>query len=638
MAKSESARTVGSMNFGSKKARGRARSGKLAVRALLAVLVSVMIAPLAVVGLDRSWEGRVTTNNSSEVYGPNEAAAYYSGMPRDEEPLPPADGEEFVEIEHVMPTSDRAAWEGEIRIRETSREQMHGRGPSVRKPVEYTYRPERKRILLIGDSYIYGYSHEVKENVFDRQLEQLLQRANNGAYEVVTLATDQSSFLRQSDWVTPEKLAVIDPDIVILTNTMGRLQPTFMEQKYCRQFNTCVEDGQLRPMEDATGHTLDRANDKWRIMLCLRADDGLVSKLFRNVLYPYLPNIGEYLAMRYCTKERILKGVDVPTERSAFEGDYEQHPFIGDLDEALSRIRRSVDGLDKPVATYMLNLPWEPRQLSKPTIVNGHSNPPALGPIFDRFEKYGFEEIPRPLADEVMISRELWKANDVQGDSKGTTRNRCVYDCQVSEQQWRANLRMYTEGLIAHPMKYRQGNVMQYAIAKDLTAFLLERHPVTAPQGLGPSQPLVLEYTPAFLALGANSSDYATVHHYRNNRLLGRSLGYDWNGVWLAASCARMGAPHAVVALNGNNFAAGDQLKVGYHRGTRDDLVLMFERRDEVGNLVPVRTVRLSQGSSYTLSDTDGISNVYIADTTVGCGDKEVVLEPFEISFQLLRD
>jgi hypothetical protein len=639
LARSSPGRTVGQVRTPSRNSadastgKGRRRLRRLVVGvALIAVLM-----PASLVVADSYAEGKVVTNNDPDVRGPEKAAEYYRSMQTDPVPLPPAEGTDAVEIDHVPQSQDRGAWEREIRARETSRELMHGRGPSVRKPVEYTYRPDHTKILLVGDSYVYGYSHEVKENVFDRQLEQMLQSVSNGAYEVVTLATDQSSFLRQSDWVSPEKLRAIDPDVVILTHTIGRLQPTFMEEKYCKQFNTCVADGARRPMEDATGHSLDRANDKWKIMMCLRADTSPVSTLFRRVLYPYVPNLAEILAKRYCTMERILKGVDLPTERTGYQGDYENHPHIGDLDEALSRVRAAVESLDKPVGTYMLNLPWDPTQLSYPMSVDGRSTDPGLAPVFARFEKYGFEEIPRPIADEKMISHRLWDANNVQGDSKGTSRNRCVYDCEVSDEQWQANLKMYNDGLLSHPMKYRQGNVMQYAIARDVASFIVERHPAPADTVTIP-QPLLLEYTPAFLGIGANSNDYATIHHYKMNRELGYSTGFDWDGFWVASSCARMNAPHAVIALNPNNLKDGAVLRVGYHRGVREQLVLTFERRDADGNLVPARTVRLARGSSYTLQDTAGVSNVYVADTSVTCTDKEIVLEPFEMSFRAIRN
>lgn len=614
--------------------RERRRLALRAVRVTFAALAAVaVLLPGALWVGDKAVAGKVVTNNPRAMHGPQEASRYVEDLRQEGEVLPEASGKAYEVIEPVEPSKSFDAWEADLYTRETSRELTHGRGPSMRKAVAPELVPDPVRILVVGDSYVYGYSHEVQGNMFTNQLEQMLNAKTNGGYEVVTLGTDQSSFLRQSDWVTAQRLRDIDPDVVVLTHTIGRLQPSFMERKYCSQFNTCIDDGERRPVEDATGHTLDRANAKWKIIMCLRADESPVSWLFRKVLYPYFTDLAEFLAVRYCNEERILAGVDLTTERSSYEGDLEKHPYIGDLDQALARVRSAVDALDRPVATYVLNLPWQPEHLSRDVSVDGRQFRSMLGPIFDLYDRYGFTEVERTHADAKMLALRIWDANGVQGHSQGTKDNRCVYDCMVTPEQWQENMRMYREGIITHPMKYRQGNTMQFALAQDVADLVLDRHPYRgAPSEVG--QKLVAEYAPGFLVVEGNGPQRAGVHHYERNREAARSNGFQWKDRWVSAPCPRMDAPHSIIAVNSAAMARADRLTVGYQRGERDTLVIMFEVRDTEGNLVPGQTVRLQRGSSYTLENASSVTNIYVADPTVGCEDPEVAMPTFDLRLE----
>jgi len=609
-------------------------------RRSVAVAVSLaLLTPLLTYGglevADRALTDKTVTNKPNQAHGMAEAIRTVSELnKRPEDTHPVAATEITEEVAVPAPDPDSKVWDRELFARETSRPMIFGFGPSMNKPVPLNYADDPYRILIVGDSYSYGMFHELTENNYNRRLEQLLNIPSGGAYEVVTLAADQASFLRQSDWITKEKLQEINPDAVVLTYTMNRTHPTFLEEKYCVEFNICVSDGQGKPFDDMMGHEFTRSTKKWRIIMCLRADTGPVSWMLRKVLYPHFTNIAEFVASRYCTDERAKLGLDLPTERTNPDGEITDSPYIGDFYDYLTRVRSAVDAQPRKIDTYVVNLAWMPVHMW-PSLNDGSAVMRSIvGPLFDIYEQYGFENIPVPTARRMIQEGRTWELGDLQGKDPITVRNNCVYDCVLTDAQWRTDLEAFAAGLINHPLKYRPGNVIQHGFATDLADFFHKKHPVTATLGL--TQPLVVDHMPWYITPRGNEPNRTSIQFSTANVEHADNVMYETGGYKFNTPCARVGHPHAIVGLSGSNVDAAEGMRVQHRGGMYEELLVVFEFEEPNGRRVLTTAVQLPRGSFYDLKDVKGLRSVIVADTSTDCQNRLLKLKPFDVSLELI--
>lgn len=607
-------------------------------RLFVTVTAVCVLLPLVTVGslegADRALAGKTVTNKLSVLHGSEEARRTVNELnnrPPDDYPVAARAVTDASAV--PIPSRDAKVWEREIFARETSRPMIYGFGPTLNKPVPLNYAADPYRILLVGDSYSYAMFHELTENNYNRRLEQLLNVPSGGAYEVVTLAADQASFLRQSDWFTEEKIRELEPDAVVLTYTMNRMHPTFMERKYCVEFNTCIADGQGRPFDDMMGHEFTRSSKKWRIIMCLRADEGPVSWLLRKVLYPHFTDLAEFIASRYCTDERAKLGLDLPTERTNPDGEVTDSPYLGDFRSYLRNVRAAVDAQPRKIDTYVVNLSWMPIHMWPALSDAAQPMPTITGPLFELYEEYGFENIPVPMAREQILSGRTWELGDLQGKDPVAVRNNCVYDCVLTDEQWRTDLQAFDAGLINHPLKYRPGNVIQHAFARDLTTFFQERHPVR--NTTATRQPLVVDHMPWYITPRQNEPDRVHVQFSRSNVDHAGSILYETDGYRFNTLCARVNHPHAIVALTGASADRAGSLRVAYNGGDYEQVLVAFEFEEPSGRRVITRSVLLEQGTFYDLTEPSGLRNVIIADPASDCEQRLMTLKPFDVSLEL---
>ena len=165
-------------------------------------------------------------------------------------------------IDTPSSSSSTEVWQKEKDVIGHSRSRLFLFGPDLFHPVPLQYQENSVNILFVGDSYSNGMFGDLNESSYPRILENKLNLESPGAYKVSVLANSKSSFLRQSDWLSKERLIKYQPDAIVLTYTAGRLIPHFYEKKYCKQYNICIKDGQSDLYNDALANDYESSSTK----------------------------------------------------------------------------------------------------------------------------------------------------------------------------------------------------------------------------------------------------------------------------------------------------------------------------------------------------------------------------------------
>jgi len=544
--------------------------------------------------------------------------------------------ESRVKIEIPTQSNSKDVWEKEIFTIEDSRNRQYGDGPLYNQLVEKKYTTDPIKILLVGDSFSTGEFHNLSENTYPKILENELNKEYPGLYKVTVLGDSMSSFLHQSELLTKKLLHQLEPDLVILTYTAGRLMPNYNEAKYCREFNTCLKENESNKIATALAHDYDNSNPKWRIIMCLKNDKTIISSLFRKVLYPYYSNLAEFLAKEYCTEERIHSGFNIPTGRAAnLYSSPEQSPYYNDFLQYLEssslvigQYNKERDESGKRLASkYMVNLSWRTEHLYPEFTFKGRKFKSISGPLISKYKEYGFTEIPTPVTREMIGNKKTWEVGSIQG-SDGIDAGECYYNCEIKPSQMRKNITNFINGVINHPLKFRPGITIQKAHAEDIKREILKNHP-----GISISDPennnIIDDYAPWFISykkIDDNNfvygySDTIAVQIKNNDDKTFKSLKNTY--------CGRINHPYTTFSINNSFFKEGDNLKIGYSEGEIEDMIVVVERSKGNGERFLSEAYLLKNKEAVSIKYEKEITSIYLGDYNVVCTDPSSSLKPF---------
>ena len=509
-------------------------------------------------------------------------------------------------------------WQNEKEIIGKSREELFLAGPDLFEPVAKQYQNNPIKLLFIGDSYSNGQFGTLNELTYPRILEKQLNLESPGAYKISVLANSKSSFLRQSDWLTPERLERYQPDAVILTYTAGRLIPHFYEKKYCKQYNTCIKDGESDLYYDGLANDYDNSSTKYRIIMCLESGNNAIGAIFKKILYPYLTNIAEYLAVRYCTYDKIKRGFDMPTDRDpSYYKDPLESPYFDDFLEYLSKSNSAIEEYNKeranngkdPVKKYMINLTW----------VKDHFYPPVAGrksysgALIKAYHAFGYSEIPNTNARFHILSQDYTKLGNVQGGKQSD--GICFYECVIDVNQMSENINNYEKGVLNNPLVYRFGTVLHTAFAKDLESYLagtfqtMSHPPVTF-------ENILDEYGPWFISYKKLNNESFVYGNYQSDPSKN-------------TFCGRINHPYTIFSVNNFFFKEGDNLKIGYSEGEIEDMIVVVERSKSNGERFLSEAYLLKNKEAVSIKYEKDITSIYLGDYNVVCNEDGTALPKF---------
>lgn len=520
-------------------------------------------------------------------------------------------------------------WEGEIDIRNTNMHYQYGPGPDLGELIKIKYVSDPIDILILGDSYSSGQFGELYSDSYAKRLERLLNSEQPGLYRVRTLASEKGSFLRQSDWLTIDRLRVIKPDLVILTYTMGRFMPTFYEKKYCKEYNTCIKDNSSSLYNDALSHDFAKSSPKWRIIMCLRADKSFISTILRKFIYPNFPHLGEWVAKNYCSDERAKKGIDLPTERDVYYYESpEKTPYFQDFIDYLDRVSTVIElyngerrelGLD-PVIKSFLTLTWLPGEFSSNLVSNDIIFTSKAKVFTDQYKKYGFEEIDTNNAKLSVGLLKTWEIGNLSGSGQGG--KSCNYDCIRDENTIIENLKWYRAGAINHPLKYRLGSRLSNSFAEDINSYVLSKlqgivvNPIV-------DENMIIDYSPFYLSV-TNKSNYTLLSITDEVLELKSRKEEFFSYNQIQPPCAEINHPHAVLAINHNFFQKDDNIDFSYYKGEINNLYIGIKSENKDGISSFKYNKLLKVGERLSIKYDPSISKIYIADYNKKCIENSV--------------
>lgn len=523
-------------------------------------------------------------------------------------------------IDTPSSSSSTEVWQKEKDVIGHSRSRLFLFGPELFHPVPLQYQENSVNILFVGDSYSNGMFGDLNESSYPRILENKLNLESPGAYKVSVLANSKSSFLRQSDWLSKERLIKYQPDAIVLTYTAGRLIPHFYEKKYCKQYNICIKDGQSDLYNDSLTYDYERSSTKYRIIMCLESEKKFTGMVFRKFLYPHLTNLAEYLALRYCTYDRIKRGFDMPTDRDPFYyKDPINSPYFNDFLEYLSKSNSAIEEYNQerikaskpPVKKYMINLTW----------IKDHFYPPVTGgksysrAFIKAYQAYGYQEIPNTNARNHILIQDYTKLGNVQGGDQAD--GICFYDCEIKESQMAQNLSNYEKGVLNHPLVYRFGTQLHTAFAEDLDTYLRDDFKPNSSSPINVEN-ILDEYGPWFIS-------YKKIDE--NNFAYGN---YDLN---LSSNtyCGRIDHPHTLFSINNSFFKEGESINIGYSEGEISDLIVVVERSKASGERFLSEAYTLKSKEELVIVYKSDITSIYLGDNSKNCSENDNPLPKFTV-------
>jgi hypothetical protein len=516
-------------------------------------------------------------------------------------------------VNNPLPSMDSIIWEEEIRVLDRNKSFLHGNGPLQYNPVIKSYVKDPFDILIIGDSYSIGQFGDFNAYSYPAILENKLNENFPGSFRVRVLGTEKASFLRQSDWITLDRLKSLKPDMIILTYTMGRYIPTYYENKYCKEYNICIKDGQTPLYDDAYNLSFFDSNEKYKIMVCL-SKDNIINSIFKKLIYPFYPNLGEHLASLYCNDKRINNAREslLPTERNAnYYTDPSKTKYYKDFLEYLYNIKkvtdqydllRKNDNKDKLIKNF-INITMYPEHQYPEIIYKGKKWDSLAKPLLLEYKKYGFEEIPNYNARNMIKDLKTWELGKVTGIGEN---NFCDYDCFITELQMKKNINNFLSGVINHPLRVRHGIKLSNTLAEDIYNSIDFNNIVKSEIKI--KQSFLLDYLPYNLSykdLGNNNYiiGYNNDINKANNNIL----------------CARVNSPYASFILNNNNFKNYNKLSIAYYYGDISNMLINIEYFNSDNSRTIKDSYIIKKNEKITLPFNKNISAIYISEYGNNC-------------------
>lgn len=533
---------------------------------LLLLSSGVLVAALAFFGVN-AIESSLTSRYS-------EFTIEKSEYPRVDDAI--LEGESRVEENYdpVELVRDVKVWERENEFLMLQNSIRFGYGPTLRDQVPISNSSVDKTILVIGDSFVWGQGAEDSEMRWSRRLEKNLNAQSGERYRVVTLARLASSTMDEAEWLSKERMALIDPDAVVVGFVRNDYAASYGEARYCRDLGTCAKDGGPPAISNPRNVVL---------VACLRGNESIFGRLISKVVLPVLPNIGRWMVGRWCDPDRLADIEGLTSEGVSIENPTES-PTWDYFVESIQSMKSSVGSVPIFMADTRV-LPWD--NLDKEDAL----------PIF-RESGYNLIEMRR--------SRELLATVDNHND-------------------------LHINAADKHP-----GSELTQAYADDVSEALLSLF--GKGQGVGVTsknnRSLLSNYLPASVAIGERDGKVRVVSsplNERQSKFYGSTFVRGKGGYAPQTTpCAAMGRAHVRLMLD-SELKAGDNIELELTRSA-SSLVIQPIGYNEDGKILYFESYLLHSGEVRVDVLQQGQSGYLIGGVKAGCGEGVLAAPVFDLT------
>jgi len=473
-----------------------------------------------------------------------------------------------VVFDPVEPTIDLKIWESQDQYTNASNVVRFSAGPEVTRQVQRPSRIGAVRVLVVGDSYVWGHGVEDPNSIWPYLLEQELNSDGGAAYEVVTLGRMNSSHMNMADWLTEQKVAELNPDIVVLAHHDNDTFPSYSEKALCEPLGTCMIQGKL----PSQAHS----DEQIRRVACIEGDSSLFNIVIRQVskIFPMLARIA---IERYCNSERFVEG-DFRESELKMKQRPQESKYWPLYVSAVERIGKVL--ADKP--TYLFSYAQQTSDREITDLVS------------KMFKSVGIASIPGPTTSELIRSR------------------------QPAE-------------LDVNPVNNHPSRMLASAYAHDVAMYLKSpaaktNTAIQEPDSVRAADPVVSTFLPVGLLVSTPD------HHKMSVSVgLKSPIGFPIrsNGTIMHAPCATLGRPHARVMFDPHltGIDRETQLSISIEGPRPLILVPVFHdemNREALGNPITVRSAR-------QLTLPKQVAGLMIAGTESGCSLNEWFTPPFTL-------
>jgi len=476
--------------------------------------------------------------------------------------------EAVVAFDPVEPEIDLKIWDSQNQYTNASNIARFSAGPEVSRQVKRPLRVGAIRVLVVGDSYVWGHGVEDPNSIWPYLLEQELNSDGGAHYEVITLGRMNSSHMNMADWLTERKVAELKPDIVILTHHDNDTFPTYSEEALCKPLGTCMEQGKLP--------TQAHSDEQIRRVACIEGDSSLFSIVIKKVSKIF-PMVARKAVNRYCNSERFVEGDFRESEMKMKQRPHESKYWPLYI-SAVGRIGKVLT--DKPAYLF--------------SYAQMTSNPEITELVRAQFESVGIASIPGPVTTDLINSR------------------------QTSE-------------LNVNPVNDHPSRLLASAYARDVAAFLKsqavkaknmiqEKAPIRA------ADPLISSYLPVGLLVSKPDQQKMSV-----SVGLKSPTGFPVlaNGKKIHAPCATIGRPYARIMFDQNLTSIDREIQLSFSIEAPKPLIVIpvyhdKMNREVLGTPIPVRETLHAKLPKK-------VAGVMIASTKSGCDMVEWFTPPFTL-------
>jgi len=437
------------------------------------------------------------------------------------------------------------------------------------------------RILVVGDSYVWGFGQYDLDRVWHRRLATYLsENGKPGQYEVMAIGLGGRSIVSYADYLKEDVIKTLRPDLIMVGFLTNDWVPDEAE-------SICSNLKNKAPGTDCT------AGD-WYIredyVKCMNGESNLLGSFLQNIVKKVFPRTANEFTERICETKSRPDATLSNTERRAMQDRPERSIYWEKYKKTVEQIRVQVGTV--PIAI----LP-----LTTKNIVHKEE-------VYQVWRDAGIDVIANPETKKILGSV---RAED-------------------------------GKSLWVNPADNHPNLLLNNAYAQDALVYVKEKFKTIEKSFVEQKMSLLSNYSPSSMSYKVDSeSNIVTFVHDGENEVSRRqTISNDIRGVsrpQQQVPCAMYGRPHARFVLNPQVLNQKTNAKITLEDSEYSTLILSQVTYDARGNQLFSKPFQLQKGVSVVLSFSSETTGFVIASPKSGCDlDKRISLARFRLTIEKL--
>lgn len=430
------------------------------------------------------------------------------------------------------------------------------------------------RVLVVGDSYVWGFGMNDLDRVWHRVLaNKLAERFGAGSYHFTSVSHIGTSMMSYSENLSAEAIKAHDPDLIVIGFLPNDWLADGSERRICAGKATTDTERLCQ-----VGAWYTRPD----YVKCLEGRSNLVGAFLRRVVKPFFPRAAISLTERMCDPKSYPMDPLSPEEVQTMLKNPDESVYWPMFKDAIKDIRRNAGSV--PV-------------LALPTSTNSF---PIVPVVYETLRQGGIKVIDNPKTKAVMKA----------GEGKG------------EKAQW------------VNPADPHPNTVLHNAYALDSLDYIARYYPNPVTDS-DYDMALVSNYAPSSLTYTADGDRVKFSHDPNSSLTRQQTARNDYRTVPRPAQsvpCAPFGRPHSRVVFNSQVLTQPVTARITLEK-TEQPLVISTVSYDSTGREIISKPVPLAVGVPFERKVDRNTTGFIIGSTVAGCAvDKVLELGSFDLT------